>query len=393
MEYQKEKNSEKGCKLNRDSKDVEKENKGTDIRNFLQHNTSRIRSEQSADDLKKASELVKGACSREVSQPEHSLLSQPKPQRPSKRKRQIETAVRAKIKRKQNKRQRTPKVNKVDLIRKQLSFTESDSSRSLSWDYFTPPVSRSSSIATLDQSEESSLSSESEFLHCLSKMLPHMPDQDNQRSPMDQTADESETEVLQLPATQPMKLIRDNEAEQTITDATETKMEHQQPLQPESINLKTVYEMFRALRDDVNRIQQDRSEVMNKSDLKDYCLDKVNDEIELIKRQDRLEISANTKAIKQGQVQVDVIAKTLDRFEASLNDVTQRVENLEITNAKRAVVVTGLYVPKKKEDMLAVLYDFFESGLDMPEVINRRCIHNGTNRSETYCCLFSEHGT
>ena len=58
----------------------------------------------------------------------------------------------------------------------------------------------------------------------------------------------------------------------------------------------------------------------------------------------------------------------MDRFEVAMKDVTQRLDNLELNNAKRAVVLTGYHTEGNRDEVLSQLYEFLSTQLHLSNI-------------------------
>ena len=85
-------------------------------------------------------------------------------------------------------------------------------------------------------------------------------------------------------------------------------------------------------------------------------------------RQDRQTTEKLAVQVKHQDIKIDVAAKVMDRMETTIKDLTQRIENLELNNAKRAVVVTGLYIFGRKFEKLQQIYRFFEEKIGVTDI-------------------------
>ena len=126
-----------------------------------------------------------------------------------------------------------------------------------------------------------------------------------------------------------------------------------------------------SLRDVISKIDQLSLEVSNlkKSDgildlaeVKKSCVEATVESISDAFKLERQTNVEHSQMIKHGVLKAEIIAQVLDRIQHQLVDVTQRVENLELNNAKKAVVLTGLYLMNKnKEDNIVQLQTFFDN--------------------------------
>ena len=303
---------------------------------------------------------------------------------PVKRKRKT-NAVTTKIKRRQNPAIKTPFKKKIQRssvgLKESITFDQSsDTSRSLSWDYFTPPVSppvsRSSSRESVNGNRSEKINSSDEretiFIHQLARMLPTATEEQlfpktyKKLSEMD--ADETEVKKVHAGTEQ-----SDHISVQTGVENMEVQ---QVGNEPEAVSLKMVYEMFKQLREDVNSIKcgqvlkADLEEVKKQivSETKHECLEQVSKGIDLELEKERSKVKKLEKQVKHDQHQIKIISQSLDRCENVIFDLSQKVENLELNNAKKAIIVTGLYTHGRKNQIINQIYDFLDQQLGIGDI-------------------------
>ena len=282
----------------------------------------------------------------------------------------------------ENKNKRTKAIT----LSQELELSDTDSSCSgrsaLSWDYyFTPPVSRASSATDLSVDKDA----EDAFLQHLAKILPTATEEQLGLTPENTSASNSE---LPLQKQQQELKMQDQSAqsdqerdinpdnEQIMTEATVMKLGADKATedqlvanmeeQPCAINLEMVYSMFQQLQKDVSDLK--RMKVVEDEEAVSKQQEAMN-QLDQVFESEKKNIADNTIQIKTNSMKMDVMVQVMDRFETTLNEITARVDNLELNNAKRAIVLTGLHTSGKRDEILNQLYTFLQEELDTPDVL------------------------
>ena len=62
----------------------------------------------------------------------------------------------------------------------------------------------------------------------------------------------------------------------------------------------------------------------------------------------------------------EILTQVCERFHVQVNDLTQKIENIELNNARKALIITGLSIAStKKNDMIQEVADFLEQTIDV----------------------------
>ena len=162
-------------------------------------------------------------------------------------------------------------------------------------------------------------------------------------------------------------------------DKTETKIQDEHSSSemdcegaPKSITLEMVWSMFKDLKDEFIKIQNQGGQVQN--ELKEDCIKEatqaacatVNTTLEIYST-DLNKVNQDLTLYKN---KTEILAGVCNGLFTEVNDLTQKVEQLELNNAKRMITISGLQLPEaKKEDNIDNLQYFFEEALGLRVVV------------------------
>ena len=126
---------------------------------------------------------------------------------------------------------------------------------------------------------------------------------------------------------------------------------------PEVLHIRTVMKMFKTLQQQKPSEQSQEWKTEIDKFMTEDC--KKNDErIVLLKEE-----------LQWSRKKERIMARTVQRLQDITTELAQRVENLEINNAKRCIVISGLYVSGKKDAVIRQIENFLFADVGVPVLI------------------------
>ena len=152
---------------------------------------------------------------------------------------------------------------------------------------------------------------------------------------------------------------------------------------PESINLTAIWQMFKEIKQDVAALHQKENEHFQKikEEIKEDCIDQVSRVLAVPFDKEIKHLTTARADIAHQKYKTQVLMDVCENLNTEVNDLTQRIENMELNNAKRMVIFSGLQPPStKKEDLIEFVEQFIYDQLgERFEVEDAYCI--GLNNS------------
>ena len=131
---------------------------------------------------------------------------------------------------------------------------------------------------------------------------------------------------------------------------------------PESINLPMVWEMFAELKQKLDKLESDgdqRTEAIVEKH-QEQVMESIVDVLE----EGDLQITKVKAELAHYKHKTDVLTSICDSLHAEVCDLTQKLESIELNNAKRSISVSGLLTPTtKKEEMVPFVENFLEEAI------------------------------
>ena len=181
---------------------------------------------------------------------------------------------------------------------------------------------------------------------------------DLQQSDMDSSRESDESLGIEKP--------QEMEPSAMSQHQTEDKM-------PETITLQLIWQMFTELKRDNQQLKE--SNIQDNQGLTEACIeaatkvasDTIKDYADA-ESENTESIEKLKKELKHYKHKSQVLTDICNRMYTEVGDLTQRLENLELNNSKRMVMVTGLSLPNtemKKGDIIDFLTEFFLTNLGL----------------------------
>ena len=140
---------------------------------------------------------------------------------------------------------------------------------------------------------------------------------------------------------------------------------------PEVLHVTTVLQMFQEIKLEVNKVyaatvQQQPIPDKQYDKLKTAIVEEVSTNISNNIEIDnpKLKIDEMKNEIETWKSRTGILTDVCDRMNTQIKDLDQRIENLELNNTKRMVIITGLEAVEKKY-MLEYLKEFFSIMMDI----------------------------
>ena len=193
----------------------------------------------------------------------------------------------------------------------------------------------------LEQSVKESADDETVFLYQLAKMLKPVSEGEN--------------------ATTPNKSDQGNSSMQQSKQSTtaeefnsEDRMETNDEDNPQIMSVSTVVRMISNLKSELTEARKKDNEDLKqslKSEISKLKADCVSDCVKELKKdttQDTEEFQKMQAEVAYWKIKAETIAEVCNRMSTEITDLTTRVENLEVNNSKKMVIITGLYMENLK---------------------------------------------
>ena len=235
--------------------------------------------------------------------------------------------------------------------------------------YFTP---------TLDQSFDSCVSEDEEnrFLFHLASIIPTVADKTASDTESEVSKTNDQSNLAEMQSDQNINSQADANVNTDSENCLKENMEVEDSTHdnPQVMNIQSVMEMMKTLK------QEFASEMKS---MKDNQIDEMKTELKQIFQQQKDELAENMKhTVKQvidqdeeivqvksdvafWKMKADTLADVCNRMYAEISDLTTRVENLELNNAKKIILITGLKIPNDKDAAIAELAIFFLQAMNL----------------------------
>ena len=195
-----------------------------------------------------------------------------------------------------------------------------------------------------------------------------------------------------MPPKKNKKLSTSNHtAEQQSSD--EKEMEIQQTedsasSNPEVIGVSTVMAMMRKIEAQLGELKEEKKKEME--ELKEICNDQVMDNIDQNFQTNDRRIKSLSQEIGHLRFKSKVQTEVIQRLYNTVEDLTQKIENLEVSQAKKAITLTGLTCSENKEEAIEQIYDFFVNNMGIETNIDDY-YHLGNTTPRTIVVIFQNY--
>ena len=135
---------------------------------------------------------------------------------------------------------------------------------------------------------------------------------------------------------------------------------------PNSISVEMVWQMFKEIKEQNVAKEQFNQQVLEQ--WKEECKNVAADTVD-IKMKD-LKVEKITKELLHYRHKTDVLTDICNSMATEIEDLSQRLENVELNNAKRSIIITGLRMQNvKKEDLADEVGAFIEEALGIQAIV------------------------
>ena len=224
----------------------------------------------------------------------------------------------------------------------------SDSDSSL---FHTPNPSLNNSFDNSD--------SEIEFLHQLAKVLP--------------TATEDEL-FTSLSVTKEELSNKKTTTKQMDTIRKELQMdiETNTTADPETMQVSSVIAMFNQLKEKIDT--ESSTQKANLEKFKQECIKDVTEAVEKLQKNETEEVLKLKAQVAKLTHKNEVLTEVCNRMHFEVGDLVQRMDNLELNNSKKSVIISG-YSPlaTNKTEAIAEIKNFLEEILGFDVLIDDFC--------------------
>ena len=129
---------------------------------------------------------------------------------------------------------------------------------------------------------------------------------------------------------------------------------------PKSINLDMVWTMFSELRKDINRNREaDRTEIRL---FKEACVSEAGQVVNQVFEQQENKVRKLKLELSHYKNKTEILAGICNSLHTEVTDLTQRLDNVELSCSKKMVIITGYDLPEQsKDNNIEVLQALFAS--------------------------------
>ena len=152
--------------------------------------------------------------------------------------------------------------------------------------------------------------------------------------------------------------------------------------EPKSISYATVIEMFQEIKKEMTKDMQDLKSQINinrqedKKDLQVFKTDVVSGAVDVVSSAVSQAVELETQDIKKirnelavYKYRTKILADVCERFHTEISDLNQRMDNVELANYKKSVIITGHTFQGKKIDMLSQIERFFDEVIGVQVIV------------------------
>ena len=222
-------------------------------------------------------------------------------------------------------------------------------------------------LQRINQSE-SEIEEETRFIHQLAEVLQHKTMSGNESiEDMDASA------AIKAPAED---TSADEQSNLSINNMV-SSVERNDDADPAVMGISSVIELMKKLKKDISQEVTEGNKAL-KSDLKAQidrielkCVQQVQQNIEQ-KLPSKKEVEKIDSELEFWKMKSEALMEVCNRMHTEIGDLTTRIENLEMTNSKKMLLISGLTLVQdsKKRETLLFLNDFINSTLGLHIVID-----------------------
>ena len=131
------------------------------------------------------------------------------------------------------------------------------------------------------------------------------------------------------------------------------------------MSVPTVIQMFQELKEEIQKMNRNVGSNTDLASLKQECIQEVANSVDLATSKNTKEIDMCKKEIAIWREKSKILTDVCDRMAVQIGDIEQRLDNFDLNNSKKMVMISGLAGVSEKKELPAYLMDFFKKTLGM----------------------------
>ena len=163
-------------------------------------------------------------------------------------------------------------------------------------------------------------------------------------------------------------------------------MQQRREEKPETITLELVWQMFSEVKDRLDNIE--KNEEGRTERIIEKCQERIIDDFSGLIEDNATEVMKIKADLAFYKHKTDVLTNVCNSLHGDVHDLTQRLEGLELSNAKRSVCISGLSLPMTKKDEMAVHMEEFINKNVQVQVAVEDVYTLGTSENKTLVVEF-----
>ena len=243
---------------------------------------------------------------------------------------------------------------------KQVGSASVNASMKNQHDYSGSEEVQTSSGMDADQSDNNN-DSETNFLHQLSHIIANPANNAVNQNIKDDERSLNLAAAMESSIEKRIQLVENEMENQDMDDQ-----------DPPLMKVTTVLKMFREIKEEIRAIGSQVSVTPSDqqvADITEKCTQNAVDSINLTFQQDRVKIDSNEKQVQLWKKRSETLSDICNRMSFQMKDLDQRLENLELNNSKKMVIVSGLE-EVDKDYMIEFLEEFILMSLDLKVTVD-----------------------
>ena len=244
----------------------------------------------------------------------------------------------------------------VQTVNKQGRHDTSDATSDVDSEGFHTPL-------PIKEQEWRDSDGETQFIMQLASMLKEAPDINQKKEDQTPVVDgyKAEDEHSQSDSDHSSK-----SQNTSMASTTPNEMEVEREDNPQSINLANVMEMFREIKNDIAAARKESKQHIKK-EIKEVKKQSVQDIKKLLDKHELQQVKSVKAELDYWKIRSETLSEVCNRMSGEIADLTTRIDNLEMNNAKKMVIISGLSMDKitDKKDGLFFLNNFLDQAIQV----------------------------
>ena len=163
------------------------------------------------------------------------------------------------------------------------------------------------------------------------------------------------------------------EANLPVGSDTASRMETNDSADPQVMSIKSVYSMIASLRDELRSGRSTEHKLLREGIMEDLklfkeaCVQDTAQEVQKVINRQNVKIKSVHDEVSFWRLKSETLTDVCNKMATEIGDLTARIENLEVNNSKKMVIVTGLQLPKVeyKSEGIEYLISFLHTELEI----------------------------